>query len=85
MVSTRRNRLVVYHAPGCALCEPALATVAEVAAELGIEYDVVDVTGVPELEALHREWLPVVEVDGVRAFTYFVQRDALRERLGGAG
>ena len=85
MASTRKPRLVVYHAPGCALCEPALATVAEVAAELGIEYDVVDVTGVPELEALHREWLPVVEVDGVRAFTYFVQRDALRERLGEAG
>ena len=85
MASTRRSRLVVYHAPGCGLCEPALATVAEVAAELGIEYEVVDVTGVPELEVRHREWLPVVEIDGVRAFAYFVQRDALVERLRAAG
>ena len=38
-----------------------------------------------QLEALHREWLPVVEVDGVRAFTYFVQREALLERLGEPG
>ncbi len=75
----------MYHAPGCGLCAPVLATVASVAAELGIEHEVVDVSGVPELEALHREWLPVVEVDGVRAFTYFVQRDALLERLREGG
>lgn len=85
MASTRRPRLVVYHAPGCGLCEPALATVAKVAAELGIEHEVVDVTGVPELEALHREWLPVVEIDGARAFVYFVQHDALLKRLGETG
>jgi len=72
VASTRRPRLVVYHAPGCGLCEPALTTVAKVAAELGIE-------------ARHREWLPVVEIDGARAFVYFVQRDALLERLREAG
>jgi thiol-disulfide isomerase/thioredoxin len=85
VASTRRPRLVVYHAPGCGLCGPALATVAEVAAELGLEHEAVDVTGDPELEARHREWLPVVEIDGRRAFTYFVQREALVERLREAG
>lgn len=41
-----------------------------------------DIGGDPVLEAAYREWLPVVEIDGERAFTYFVQPAALRERLG---
>ena len=32
----------------------------------------VDIGGDPELEARYRELLPVVEIDGERAFTYFV-------------
>ncbi len=40
-----------------------------------------DIAGSPELEAAYRESIPVVEVDGERAFTYFVQPDALRRRL----
>ena len=49
--------------------------------ELGFELTLVDVSADPELEARYREHLPVVEVDGERAFTYFVDPDALRARL----
>ena len=41
----------------------------------------VDITGDPVLEARHREWLPVVEIDGERAFVYHLPPDALRRRL----
>jgi hypothetical protein len=41
----------------------------------------VDITGDEELEARYREWLPVVEIDGERAFTYFVHADALRRKV----
>ena len=44
----------------------------------------VDIAGDPELEARYREWLPVLEIDGERAFTYFVQPDALRRKLAQA-
>ena len=50
-------------------------------AELGFELDVVDIAGDAELEARYRTLLPVVEIDGEQAFTYFVDPDALRERL----
>ncbi len=40
-----------------------------------------DVTGNAELEARYREWLPVVEIDSVRAFVYYVQPDAFRRKL----
>ena len=56
-----------------------------VRAEQDFELEEVDISGDPELEARYREWLPVVEIDGARAFTYFVQPDALRRKLAQAG
>lgn len=52
--------------------------------DLGFELQEVDIAGDPDLEARYREWLPVVEIDGERAFTYFVQPDALRRKLAQA-
>jgi hypothetical protein len=49
--------------------------------ELGFELVEVDITGSAELEAQYREWLPVVEIDGERAFVYFVDPAGLRRRL----
>jgi Glutaredoxin-like domain (DUF836) len=48
------------------------------------ELEDVDISGDADLEARYREWLPVVEIDGERAFTYFVQPDALRRKLAQA-
>jgi hypothetical protein len=50
-------------------------------ADVPFDLDEVDVTGVPELEARYREWLPVVEIDGERAFVYYVDPARLRRRL----
>ena len=75
-------RVVVYHARDCHLCERALAVVEEARAELGFTLELVDIGGIPELEAVYREALPVVEIDGKRAFSYFVPPAALRDRLG---
>jgi glutaredoxin len=76
-------RVVLYHAPGCHLCERARATLVEVAADTDFELTEVDISGDPSLEASHREWLPVVEIDGERAFVYFVDEAAFRRRLAG--
>jgi glutaredoxin len=72
---------VVYHAAGCSLCGRALEVVEQARAEIEFELEVVDIGGNSELEARYREVLPVVEVDGERAFTYFVDAEALRNRL----
>ena len=74
-------RVVLYTAAGCHLCERARAVVDAVRADVAFELEEVDVAGVPELEAEYREWLPVVEIDGERAFVYFVPEDAFRRRL----
>jgi glutaredoxin len=49
--------------------------------ELGFPYAEVDITDDAELEARYREWLPVVEIDGERAFVYYVDDAALRRKL----
>jgi hypothetical protein len=50
-------------------------------AELGDAFEEVDIGGDDRLEARYREWLPVVEIDGKRAFVYFVDPGALRRKL----
>ena len=80
---TSGRRVAVFHAPGCSLCARAIGVVEEARAELGFDLELVDVSGDAALEARYRELLPVVEIDGERAFTYFVDPDALRSRLGG--
>jgi hypothetical protein len=53
-----------------------------VRAEVPFELEEVDISGVPELEERYREWLPVVEIDGERAFVYRLDEDVLRGLLG---
>ena len=64
------------------MCVRALEVVREVGEEIAFSLEVVDIGGDADLEARYRERLPVVEIDGARAFTYFVDPDALRTRLG---
>ena len=80
----RRPRVVVYHAQGCHLCESALTQVEHLRQELGFELELVDITGDAALEAEYREWLPVVEIDGRRRFTYFVQPEPFRRAVAQA-
>jgi glutaredoxin len=75
------TKVVLYHADGCHLCGRALDVVQGARDELGFELELVDIGGDPVLEARYRELLPVVEIDGERAFTYHVPPRALRDRL----
>jgi glutaredoxin len=76
--------VAVFHAPGCHLCERALEQVRGLRNELDFELREIDIAGDPALEEAYREWLPVVEIDGRRRFTYHVQLDALRRAVAQA-
>ena len=52
--------------------------------ELDFELREVDIAGDDTLEAEYREWIPVVEIDGRRRFTYHVQPDAFRAAVAQA-
>jgi len=80
----RPRKVVLYSAPGCHLCEGAKRVLAGVRAEEPFELREVDISGDEALEAEYREWLPVVEIDGERAFTFFVEPESLRRKLAQA-
>jgi glutaredoxin len=84
VASTRKPTVTVYHAAGCHLCDRARDVVRTLQEELGFDLREVDITGDSALEAEYREWLPVVEVDGRRRFTYHVQPEALRRAVAQA-
>jgi glutaredoxin len=84
VASTRKPDVAVFHAQGCHLCERALEQVRGLRDELGFELREVDIGGDPALEAAYREWLPVVEIDGRRRFTYHVQLAAFRRAVAQA-
>ena len=70
------SRVVVYTAPGCHLCAPAVEAVRSVC---GSDFALVDITSDTALERQYRERIPVVEVDGVERFRYVVDEDELRD------
>jgi glutaredoxin len=77
-----RRSVTLYHAEGCHLCERARGVIEGVRAEFPFEFEEVDIGGNAELEDRYRVWLPVVEIDGERAFVYYVDPDAFRRKVG---
>ena len=77
-------QVVVYHARGCHLCERALTQVRTLRQDVDFDLKEVDISGDEALEAEYREWLPVVEINGRRRFTYHVQPDVFRRAVAQA-
>ena len=75
---------MLYTAGGCHLCEAARRVVTAARDELGFELREVAIDGDAGLEAAYREWIPVVEIDRRRRFTYYVHPDALRRAVAQA-
>jgi hypothetical protein len=75
---------VLYKAAGCHLCLRAEAELSALAEELGFDPEAVAIDGDPELEARYRELIPVVEIDGERVCTYYVQPEPFRQRFAAA-
>ena len=78
---TTPRQVTLYGSEGCHLCERARETIVALRDELDFELEEIVIDGDPELEARYRELLPVVEIDGERAFVYFVPPDAMRRRV----
>jgi glutaredoxin len=76
--------VTVYSAPGCHLCEQAKEVIAAVGRTVELELVEIDISADAELERRYRELIPVVFVDGHRAFTYRVDPEALRRRVEAA-
>ena len=71
------RRLTLYGRPGCHLCDDARAVLRRV----GEPFEEIDIESDDALHAAYLERIPVVAVDGVERFEYFVDEAALRGYL----
>src|SRR5207248_991392 len=80
---TARGMTVVtlYGKPGCHLCEDAFQAIERVRREREFDLREVDVTLDPGLNREYGERIPVVAVDGVERFEFFVDAAALTRAL----
>jgi glutaredoxin len=74
-------RVTLLSKPGCHLCEDARAVVERVAADLGVGWTELDITGDAELYARYRDQIPVTLVDGAQHDFWRVSESRLRSAL----
>lgn len=75
------TQVTLYGKPGCHLCEEARAVVEEVRARRPFELEEVDITRDPSLEALYRERIPVIAIDGREALELVIEATELEQCL----
>lgn len=73
------HEVVVYSRPGCHLCEVVKETLVQVRGKADFEWREVDIDTEPALREKYDHEVPVVFIDGRKAFKYHMDsRDFLR-------
>jgi len=78
-------RVVLYGRPGCHLCDDARAAIRRVRERTGPVFELteVDIEGDDDLHRRYLERIPVVTLDGVELFEFFVDEHELEAKLRG--
>ena len=77
-----KRKLTLYSRENCCLCDDMKSVIAEVAVRIPIDVAVVDVDGTDELREEFGNEVPVLFIDGRKAFKYRVTAKELNKRLG---
>jgi glutaredoxin len=80
--SPRSRTVTLLAKPGCHLCDEAREVILRVTADLGVEFEELDIT---QDEALHRKYweqIPVTLIDGRQHDFWHVNEPRLRQALG---
>ncbi|HVN87145.1 MAG TPA: glutaredoxin family protein [Candidatus Binatia bacterium] len=71
----------LYSRPGCHLCDEMKAVVVPLARELNATVELINIEDDPALEAQYGDEIPVLSINGRKAFKYRVSERELRARL----
>jgi len=73
------SEVVLYSRKGCHLCDVVKESLSRLAGDGGFTWREVDIDADPELKRLYNEEVPVVLINGRKAFKYHMdERDFLR-------
>jgi glutaredoxin len=74
-------RVTLYSRKRCCLCDEAKAVVLAARAQAVFEYDEVDIDLDPELVRRYNDEVPVIAINGVKAFKYKVNMKDFLKKL----
>jgi glutaredoxin len=76
-----KPQVTLYTRAGCCLCDDARRVLAEARRRAGFDYEECDIDGDPELVRLYNDEIPVIAINGVKAFKYRVDMDEFLKKL----
>jgi glutaredoxin len=76
-----KRRLTLYTRRDCCLCDAMKAVLRAAAAQESFSLEEIDVDSSPELQEQYGDQVPVLFIDGRKAFKYRVTQAALQRRL----
>jgi len=77
------HEVIVYSREGCHLCDVVKETLIQARGDADFEWREVDIDGDPELRQRYTEEVPVVFIDGRKAFKYRMDRAQFLRALAG--
>lgn len=79
-MSENSIRIEIYSRPGCHLCDEAKEVIERVGRRFPFALSVINIETDPDLEKLYGEQIPVVFINGNKAFKYRVDEAELEKR-----
>ena len=76
------SKLTLYSRKDCCLCDAMKAVIDKVAANLPLEIDEIDIDGSSETREKFADQVPLLFIDGRKAFKYRVTAKQLAKKLG---
>jgi len=73
-------RIEIYSRPGCHLCDEAKEVVDRVGRRVPFNVSVINIDDDPEMQKLYGEQIPVVFINGNKAFKYHVDEAELEKK-----
>jgi len=77
-----KPQVILYTRPGCCLCDDAKLVIAEARKRATFDFSEMDVDADPALARLYGQELPVITIDGRKAFKYAVKLNEFLRKLG---
>ena len=75
------QKVTLYTRAGCHLCEDARQVLEAARRRTGFQLEEVDIDRHLEFRSLYHEEVPVIAIDGIKAFKYKVTMDELLKKL----
>lgn len=78
-----KNQVVIYTKPGCCLCDRVREQLKKLQPASGFEWSEINIEEDHDASVRYREEIPVVVVNGVKAFKYRLDESAFMKMLAG--